>query len=85
MKYMGVRGAADALGVHENTVRRWESQGIIRAVRLPGSNYRRFDPDHIEAVRQQMTRALERDHSIDAVADDTIVVRGSRDESLWDS
>lgn len=85
MKYLGVRQAADALGVHENTIRRWDARGIISAARLPGSNHRRFDPKEIEKVRSDMIRRVVRDHSADIVADDAPVLRGSLDDSLWDS
>jgi excisionase family DNA binding protein len=50
---MQVRQVARTLGVHENTVRRWEARGLLHAVRLP-SGVRRFRPDDIEAVREQM-------------------------------
>jgi excisionase family DNA binding protein len=50
---MQVRQVARTLGVHENTVRRWEERGLLRAVRLP-SGVRRFRPDDIEAIRRQM-------------------------------
>jgi excisionase family DNA binding protein len=50
---MQVRQAAQALGVHENTVRRWEERGLLHAVRLP-SGVRRFRPEDIEQMREQM-------------------------------
>lgn len=50
---MQVRQAAQALGVHENTIRRWEERGLLHAVRLP-SGVRRFRPDDVERVRKQM-------------------------------
>jgi excisionase family DNA binding protein len=50
---MQVRQAAQALGVHENTIRRWEQRGLLRAVRLP-SGIRRFRPEDIERLREQM-------------------------------
>lgn len=50
---MQVRQAARALGVHENTVRRWEERGLLRAVRLP-SGVRRFRAEDVEAMRAQM-------------------------------
>ena len=50
---MQVRQAARALGVHENTLRRWEENGLIRAVRLP-SGVRRFRAEDVEAVRERM-------------------------------
>lgn len=48
-----VRQAARMLGVHENTIRRWEERGLLRAVRLP-SGVRRFRAEDIEAVRKGM-------------------------------
>jgi excisionase family DNA binding protein len=54
---MQVREAARALGVHENTVRRWEERGLVTAVRLP-SGVRRFRREDIEALREQMFSGL---------------------------
>ena len=48
-----VRVAARMLGVHENTLRRWQDAGLIRAVRLP-SGVRRFRREDVEKVRLQM-------------------------------
>lgn len=53
MPLMQVRQAARGLGVHENTLRRWEERGLIRAVHLP-SGVRRFRPEDVEALRTQM-------------------------------
>ena len=50
---MQVRQVARTLGVHENTVRRWEERGLLHAVRLP-SGVRRFRLDIVGAVRKQM-------------------------------
>ncbi len=52
-RLMQVRQAARGLGVHENTVRRWEEQGLIKAVRLP-TGVRRFRPEDVAALRKQM-------------------------------
>lgn len=53
MSLMTVRASARGLGVHENTLRRWEEKGLIRAVRLP-SGVRRFRSEDILAIRKQM-------------------------------
>jgi excisionase family DNA binding protein len=53
MPLLQVRQAARGLGVHENTLRRWEERGLIRAVHLP-SGVRRFRPEDIEALKAQM-------------------------------
>lgn len=48
-----VREAARSLGVHENTLRRWEERGLIRAVRLP-TGVRRYRADDVASLRSQM-------------------------------
>lgn len=53
MSLMNVRSAARGLGVHENTLRRWEEKGLIRAVKLP-SGVRRFRSEDVLAIRRQM-------------------------------
>jgi excisionase family DNA binding protein len=53
MKLLGVREAASQLGVHENTLRRWEEAGLIRAVKLP-TGVRRFQPEEVDRVRSAM-------------------------------
>lgn len=53
LDYMQVRQAAERLGVHENTVRRWEQAGWINAVRLP-SGVRRFRPEDVERLRERI-------------------------------
>lgn len=54
---MQVREAARALGVSENTIRRWEERGLIPAVRLP-SGVRRFRRADIEAAQARMYEGL---------------------------
>jgi excisionase family DNA binding protein len=52
-----VRQAARMLGVHENTLRRWEQKGLLHAVRLP-SGVRRFDAAEVAAMRAEMYRGM---------------------------
>jgi len=47
-----VREASRRVGVHENTLRNWVDQGLLTAVRLPRSGFRRFEPSEIERVRR---------------------------------
>lgn len=54
---MQVREAARALGVSENTMRRWEQRGLIPAVRLP-SGVRRFRRADIESAQARMYDGL---------------------------
>jgi excisionase family DNA binding protein len=55
---LSVRETARRLGVHENTVRNWQERGLIRALRLPGSGYRRFSVEDVERMRQEMLSQL---------------------------
>lgn len=55
---LSVRETARRLGVHENTVRNWQDRGVLRAVKLPGSGYRRFDPAEVERLRAEMLNNL---------------------------
>ena len=54
---MQVRQAAQSIGVHENTLRRWADRGLIQAVRLP-SGVRRFRTEDVERLRQDMFSGL---------------------------
>jgi excisionase family DNA binding protein len=71
---LNVRETAQALGVHENTVRNWEARGLLRAVRLPGSGFRRFSSDDVERLRREMLDQL-------APATEGPVVKRSRKRS----
>lgn len=84
LKLLGTRAAANQLGIHENTLRRWEDRGIVRAVRLPGSSFRRYRPEDISRLSVEMFRALEHPVGADEVAPANPVVRGHHDASLWD-
>jgi excisionase family DNA binding protein len=58
MTLLGVREAARRLGVHENTLRRWEKSGLIHAVKLP-TGVRRFRAEDVERLHQEMHRAVD--------------------------
>ena len=60
MEVTTVAGAAGFLGVHPNTIRRWEQSGLISALRLP-SGVRRFQMDELQRVRGEMTAEPELD------------------------
>jgi excisionase family DNA binding protein len=57
-KRLSVRDTARRLGVHENTVRNWEEKGILKAVKLPGSGYRRFDSAEVARLHSEMVNGL---------------------------
>lgn len=50
---LGVRGAARMLGVHENTLRRWEQNGLLSAYKLP-SGVRRFRAEDVEKLAREI-------------------------------
>lgn len=56
-KLLQVREAADELRVHQNTLRRWEEAGYIRAVKLP-SGVRRFRSEDVDRLRGKMNRNI---------------------------
>ncbi len=53
-KDLTVTEAARRLGIHPNTLRQWVDRGMIEAVILPGSGYRRFKPEIVDALRAKM-------------------------------
>ncbi len=57
-KRLSVRETARKLGVHENTVRNWESKGVLRAAKLPGSGFRRFDASEVARLQSEMVEGL---------------------------
>jgi excisionase family DNA binding protein len=58
MALLGVREAARRLGVHENTLRRWEQTGLIHAVKLP-TGVRRFRTEDVQKLYEEMHRAVD--------------------------
>lgn len=52
--YLTLKQAAQQLGVHEQTLRSWERQGLIHLARLPKSGYRRVPVDEVQRVQQTM-------------------------------
>jgi excisionase family DNA binding protein len=53
-RYLTVKEAALALGVHPQTVRAWTTRGLLHAIRLPGSRYRRYAEDEIHRMKKTM-------------------------------
>ena len=47
---VGVREAARLLGVHENTIRNWVRDGVLRAEHLPRSGYIRVPLSEIQRL-----------------------------------
>ena len=53
-EFFNVRETAGELGVHENTVRNLERRGQLKAIRLPGSGFRRFRKEDVDRMREEM-------------------------------
>ncbi len=52
-KLLTVSKAAARLGVHPDTLRAWADKGLVSVIRTP-TGYRRFEPDEIDRVRDEM-------------------------------
>jgi excisionase family DNA binding protein len=52
-KHLTTRQVAEIFHVHPNTVVAWANAGRLPAIRTAG-NHRRFDPEAVEALRQQL-------------------------------
>lgn len=52
--HLTLKRAAQILGVHEQTLRAWERQGVIRMARLPKSGYRRVPAEEVERLKAVM-------------------------------
>jgi excisionase family DNA binding protein len=50
MKYVSPKEAARQLGVHPGSLRRWENEGKIKAVKTPGGQ-RRYSIEDIQRAR----------------------------------
>ncbi len=54
-KTIGISRAAEVLGVHPNTLRKWADDGMVPYLKLP-SGHRRFVVEEIEAFRRDMAQ-----------------------------
>ena len=52
--YITLKQAAQQLGVHEQTLRSWERQGLIHLARLPKSGYRRVPVEEVQRIQSAM-------------------------------
>lgn len=54
-----VSEAAKILGIHPNTLRKWDNEGIANALRLPGGNHRRFTKAELERLARLLQTEAE--------------------------
>lgn len=52
-KLVGITEAAQILGVHPNTLRKWADEGLVPYIKLP-SGHRRFSVAEMIEVRESM-------------------------------
>lgn len=52
-RYVSLTAAADELGVHPHTLRRWVDRGQVEAIILP-SGYRRFTREQLDQIKRDM-------------------------------
>ncbi len=52
-KMVGIAAAAEMVGVHPNTLRKWADQGLVPHMKLP-SGHRRFSVVEMEKFRCQL-------------------------------
>lgn len=67
---LNVRDTARELGVHENTVRNLEKRGQLKAIRLPGSGFRRFKKADVDRIRRDMFKQFAPDTPLSEERDD---------------
>lgn len=61
--YYSISEAADVLGKSKETLRRWDREGKLNAVREPMSNYRVYKKEEINALIEPLITEI--DESID--------------------
>ena len=59
MNSMNVTQAAQALGLHPNTVRNWVAIGRLRDVRPQGAAFLRLDPEEVAGLQAQSIPRIE--------------------------
>lgn len=56
--FLGVKDAAELLGVSPNTVRAWGADGKIPEYRHPVNSYRLYKRDDLEGVLQELEESV---------------------------
>lgn len=52
-KLITIREAAEVLGVHPETLRRWDNEGKLKAVRIGELGHRKYNKEEIEKLMRQ--------------------------------
>lgn len=51
-EYLNVRETARLLQVHENTIRNWAANGVLKSAKLPGARAHRFERSEVERLQR---------------------------------
>lgn len=82
--YLSTGAAAEFLGVHPNTLRRWEAEGIIHCRRANGK-YRKFRRSDLEMLYStNITPDVRSENNPSGLDDPTIVFNQDRLNSMSD-
>jgi excisionase family DNA binding protein len=68
-----LKEASKRLGIHPNTLRNWEQQGVIQLIRLPGSRYRRVPVSEVQRLAAQM-HGQQTGVRVEPPSDDPVVI-----------
>jgi DNA (cytosine-5)-methyltransferase 1 len=49
-KLITIREAAEMLGVHQETLRRWDNEGKLKAVRVGKVGHRKYNKEEVERL-----------------------------------
>lgn len=60
-KLLRVKEVSEMLGVHENTIREWERQGILKGVRVGPRRDRRFREEDVKALMVESNNDKEKE------------------------
>ena len=55
-KLLRIREAAELLGVNPETLRRWDNQGRLKAVRIGKRQDRRYKPEDVKKIIDGQTK-----------------------------
>lgn len=74
MEYLSLAEAAEAVGKSKETLRRWDREGKLNAVREPVSNYRVYRKDDVQLLLGELLQDIETDVSNYAEPDNEYTV-----------
>jgi len=55
-KLLTIKEVSELLGVHQETLRRWDRQGKLKSIRIGELGHRRYMKEDIESILDRMHR-----------------------------